>query len=43
MELGKIAEREAIALRLIEVNTPIDIVVKCTGLDKADVEALAQR
>ena len=43
LEQGKIAEREAIALRLVEANTPMDIIVKCTGLDKAAVEALAQQ
>lgn len=43
IEQGKVAEREAIALRLIEANTPMDIIVKCTGLDKAAVEALAQK
>ncbi len=40
---GKIAEREAIALRMIGANTPIEFIVKCTGLDKAAVEALAQQ
>lgn len=43
LEQGKTAEREAIALRLVEANTPTDIIVKCTGLDKAAVEALAQQ
>ncbi len=43
LEQGKVAEREAIALRMIGANTPIEFIVKCTGLDKAAVEALAQR
>lgn len=42
-EQGKVAEREAIALRMIGANTPIDFIVKCTGLDKTAVEALTQR
>ena len=40
---GKAAEREAIALRMIGANTPIEFIIQCTGLDKAAVEALAQR
>ena len=43
VEQGKVAEREAIALRMIGANTPIDFIVKCTGLDKAAVEALARK
>ena len=42
VEQGKVAEREAIALRMIGANTPIELIVKCTGLDKAAVEALAK-
>ena len=42
VEQGKAAEREAIALRMIGANTPIDFIVKCTGLDKAAIEALAK-
>ncbi len=41
-EQGKVAEREAIALRMIGANTPIEFIVKCTGLDKTAVEALTQ-
>lgn len=43
LEQGKVAEREAIALRMIGANTPIEFIVSCTGLDKAAVEALAQQ
>ena len=42
-EQGKVAEREAIALRMIGANTPIEFIVKCTGLDKTAVEELTQR
>ena len=42
-EEGKVAEREAIALRMIGSNTPIEFIVSCTGLDKAAVEALARK
>lgn len=43
LEKGKVAEREAIALRMIGANTPIEFIVSCTGLDKAAVEALARK
>ncbi len=43
IEQGKVAEREAIALRMIGANTPIEFIVSCTGLDKAAVEALARK
>ncbi len=43
IEQGKVAEREAIALRMIGANTPIEFIVSCTGLDKAAVEALLQK
>lgn len=43
LEQGKVAEREAIALRMVGANTPIDFIVSCTGLDKAAVEALARK
>lgn len=43
LEQGKVAEREAIALRMIGANTPIEFIVSCTGLDKAAVEALARK
>ena len=42
LEQGKAAEREAIALRMIGANTPIEFIIQCTGLDKATVEALAK-
>lgn len=43
LEQGKVAEREAIALRMVGANTPIEFIVSCTGLDKAAVEALARK
>lgn len=43
LEQGKVAEREAIALRMIGANTPIEFIVSCTGLDKAAVEALVRK
>ena len=43
LEQGKVAEREAIALRMIGANTPIEFIVKCIGLDNVSVNALAQR
>lgn len=43
LEQGKVAEREAIALLMIRANTPIEFIVKCTGLDNDSVNALAQR
>ena len=43
LEQGKIAEREAIALRMIRANTPIEFIVKYIGLDNDSVNALAQR
>lgn len=43
VEQGKVAEREAIALRMIGANTPIEFIIKCTGLDKAAVEALVHK
>ena len=43
LEQGKISERRAIALRLLETKTQMDVIIQCTGLDKATVEALAKR
>lgn len=43
LEQGKVAEREAIALRMIGANTPIEFIVSCTGLDKTAVEALVRK
>ena len=43
LEQGKVAEREAIALRMIGANTPIEFIVSYTGLDKAAVEALVRK
>lgn len=43
LEQGKVAEREAIALLMIRAITPIEFIVKCTGLDNDSVNALAQR
>ena len=43
LEQGKISERRAIALRLLKTKTPMDVIIQCTGLDKAAVEALAQQ
>ena len=43
LEQGKVAEREAIALRMIGANTPIEFIAKCTGLAQEYVEALAQQ
>ena len=43
LEQGKVAEREAIVLRMIRANTPIEFIVKCIGLDNDSVNALAQR
>ena len=40
MEKGRSEERDSIATRLMESGLPIDVIVRCTGLDKAAVEAL---
>lgn len=43
LEQGKVAEREAIALRLLKAKTPMEVITQCTSLDKTAVEALAKR
>ena len=43
MEKGRSEERDSIATRLMESGLPIDVIMRCTGLDKAAVEALGGR
>ena len=43
MEQGRTEERDSIATRLMESGLPIDVIVRCTGLDKSAVEALGGR
>ena len=43
MEKGRTEERDSIATRLMESGLPIDVIVRCTGLDKDAVEALCKK
>ena len=43
MEKGRSEERDSIATRLLESGLPIDVIVRCTGLDKGAVEALCKK
>ncbi len=39
---GRSEERESIAGRMKDSGVPIDVIMRCTGLDKAAVEALGR-
>ena len=43
MEKGRSEERDSVATRLLESGLPIDVIVRCTGLDKGAVEALCKK
>ena len=40
MEKGRTEERDSIATRLMESGLPIDVIMRCTGLDKEQIERL---
>lgn len=43
MEKGLAQGRNDIAVKMVESGLPIDVIVRCTGLDKAAVEALCKK
>ena len=42
MEEGMAQGRKDIVVKMMESGLPIDVIVRCTGLDKAAVEALGE-
>ena len=42
MEKGLAQGRNDIAVKMMESGLPIDVIMRCTGLDKAAVEALEE-
>ena len=42
MEKGLAQGRNDIAVKMMESGLPIDVIMRCTGLDKAAVEALGE-
>ena len=43
MEQGLAQGRNNIAVKMVESGLPIDVIVRCTGLDKDAVEALCKK
>ena len=41
-EEGRQEEKISIAKKMFEIGTPIDVVISCTGIDKAAAEALSE-